>query len=122
MAIAIDPSVFVLSAGVNNRRRRVFSFLYSIVFTNVSDPVGSGFISSLARPNITGVLLYEDGVVSKWLAMLKEISPRLGSVALLGNPKATPFDYFRRSAEAAIPRRERPSRALSRSRAKSSCE
>jgi putative ABC transport system substrate-binding protein len=74
-----------------------------IVFTEVSDPVGAGFIASLARPggNLTGVLLYEAGIIGKWLAMLKEIAPPLTRVALMGNPKTTAFDYFWRAAEAA---------------------
>jgi putative tryptophan/tyrosine transport system substrate-binding protein len=76
-----------------------------MVFVNVSDPIGSGFIASLARPggNFTGVLLYEEGIVGKWLAMLKEIAPRLERVALVANPKTTPYDYFLRSAEAIAP-------------------
>ena len=74
-----------------------------IVFVNVSDPIGSGLIASLARPggNITGLLLYETGVVGKWLAMLKEIAPRLERVALVANPKTSPFNYFLRAAEVA---------------------
>jgi putative ABC transport system substrate-binding protein len=73
------------------------------VFVNVSDPIGSGLIASLARPggNITGLLLYETGVVGKWLAMLKEIAPRLERVALVANPKTSPFNYFLRAAESA---------------------
>jgi putative ABC transport system substrate-binding protein len=76
-----------------------------IVFVNVSDPIGSGLVASLARPggNFTGVLQYEAGVVGKWLAMLKEISPRLERVALVANPKTCPYDYFLRAAEAAAP-------------------
>ena len=76
-----------------------------IVFVNVSDPIGSGFVASLARPgeNFTGVLQYEASVVSKWLAMLKEIEPRLERVAFVANPKTTPYDYFLRAAEAAAP-------------------
>jgi putative tryptophan/tyrosine transport system substrate-binding protein len=76
-----------------------------IVFTDVSDPIGAGFIASLARPggNLTGVLLYEEGIVGKWLAMLKEIAPDLTRVAIIGNPKTTPFDYFQRAAKAASP-------------------
>jgi putative ABC transport system substrate-binding protein len=76
-----------------------------IVFTSVSDPIGAGFAASLARPggNLTGVLLYEPGIMGKWLAMLKEIAPRLTRAALMGNPKTTPFDYFRRAAEATAP-------------------
>ena len=74
-----------------------------IVFVNVSDPIGSGFVATLARPggNFTGVLQYEAGVVGKWLAMLKEIAPHLERVALVANPKTTPYDYFVRAAEAA---------------------
>jgi len=78
-----------------------------IVFTNVSDPIGAGFITSLARPggNLTGVLQYEAGIVGKWLAMLKEIAPHLTRIALVGNPKTSgsAFDYFLRSAEVAAP-------------------
>ena len=74
-----------------------------IVFANVSDPIGSGFVATLARPggNFTGVLQYEASVVGKWLAMLKEIAPRLERVALVANPKTTAYDYFVRAAEAA---------------------
>jgi putative ABC transport system substrate-binding protein len=73
-----------------------------IVFVNVSDPIGSGLIASLARPggNLTGLLLYEEGITGKWLAMLKEIAPQLARAALIANPKSTPFDYFVRAAEA----------------------
>jgi putative ABC transport system substrate-binding protein len=76
-----------------------------IVFTSVSDPIGGGFVASLARPggNLTGVLLYEAGIVGKWLAMLKEIAPRLTRAALIGNPRTTPFNYFQRAAEDAAP-------------------
>jgi len=76
-----------------------------MVFVNVSDPIGSGFIASLARPggNFTGVLLYEAGIVGKWMALLKEIAPGLQRVALVANPKTTAYDYFVRSAEAIAP-------------------
>jgi len=59
-------------------------------------------LASLARPgsNLTGVLHLEAGIVGKWLAMLKEIAPRLSRVALLANPKTTSYDYFMRSGGA----------------------
>jgi len=55
-----------------------------IVFANIADPIGSGFVASLPRPggNITGLMLFEASVTGKWLAMLKEIAPRLERVAL----------------------------------------
>ena len=74
-----------------------------IVFVEVSDPIGSGFIASLARPggNLTGIIQYEAGIAGKWLAMLKEIAPNLARVALLANPKGTAYEYFLRNATAA---------------------
>ena len=45
-------------------------------------------------------MLYEPGIVGKWLAMLKEIAPQLVRAALMANPKTTPFDYFVQSAKA----------------------
>jgi putative ABC transport system substrate-binding protein len=77
-----------------------------IVFTYVIDPIGAGFISSLPRPggNLTGIMAYEQGMVGKWLSMLKEIAPQTAGVALLGNPKtAVYYDYLLRAAEAAAP-------------------
>ena len=73
-----------------------------IVFFSVSDPIGSGLIASLAHPtgNATGVLLYEEGITGKWLAMLKEVAPKTARVAIVANPKTTPFDYFLRTAKA----------------------
>jgi putative tryptophan/tyrosine transport system substrate-binding protein len=76
-----------------------------IVFVNVSDAIGMGFIASLPRPggNVTGVLHYEATIVGKWLAMLKEIAPRLARAALMANPKVSSYQYFLRSAEATAP-------------------
>jgi len=103
--VATQPDVILAHttrvAAALQRESRVIP----IVFVNVSDPIGSGFVASLARPgkNFTGVLQYEASVVGKWLAMLKEIAPRLERVALVANPKTTPYDYFLRAAEAAAP-------------------
>jgi putative ABC transport system substrate-binding protein len=74
-----------------------------VVFNAVSDPIGYGLVDSLARPggNVTGFLLYEEGIVGKWMAMLKEVAPRLTRVALIANPKVGPYDYFMRAAATA---------------------
>jgi len=76
-----------------------------IVFVNVSDPIGAGFVDTLARPggNLTGLLHYEAGICGKWLALLKEIAPRLARAALVADPKSPVYDYFLRSANAAAP-------------------
>ena len=62
-----------------------------IVFATVVDPVGGGLIDSLARPggNVTGFLLYEYSLGTKWLELLKQIAPNVTRVAVLRNA-ATP--------------------------------
>ena len=100
--VALQPDVILAHTTPVTAALQQESRTIPIVFVNVSDPIGSGFVASLARPgrNLTGVLQYEAGIVGKWLAMLKEISPRLARVGLLANPKTTAYDYFVRSAEA----------------------
>jgi ABC-type uncharacterized transport system substrate-binding protein len=60
-----------------------------IVFTNVVDPVGAGFVDSLARPggNVTGFVSLEYGLSIKWLELLKEIAPRVNRVAVIRDPE-----------------------------------
>jgi ABC-type uncharacterized transport system substrate-binding protein len=73
-----------------------------IVFVTVSDPIGSGFIASLARPggNLTGLTLFEASISGKWLPMLKEIAPHLARAAFVVNPKTSSFGHYQREAEA----------------------
>jgi len=65
-----------------------------VVFLSVSDPVGLGFVASLAHPggNITGFANYEPAIGGKWLQLLKEIAPGVARVALLFNPQTAPFN------------------------------
>jgi ABC-type uncharacterized transport system substrate-binding protein len=72
-----------------------------IVFVNVSDPVGSGFVASLARPggNLTGLLLYEESIVGKWLGMLKESAPQMKRVAFIATPTSPTYYYFLKTAQ-----------------------
>ena len=64
-----------------------------IVFANIVDPLGRGFISDMARPggNVTGILNYEFSMGGKWLETLKQIAPAVRSVALLFNPDMAPY-------------------------------
>jgi putative tryptophan/tyrosine transport system substrate-binding protein len=63
------------------------------VFVLVLDPVGEGFVSSIARPgaNMTGFINLEPSMASKWLELLTEIAPGIERVALLFNPDTAPF-------------------------------
>ena len=75
-----------------------------VVFANVSDPVGSGFVQSLSHPggNVTGFINIESSVGGKWLQLLKDVMPQLTRATVLFNPAAAPHaDYYRRTIEAA---------------------
>src|SRR5215472_11650020 len=78
-----------------------------IVFTAISDPVGSGFAQSLARPggNATGFTNFVPTMAAKWLEVLKEIAPQVQHVALLFNPETAPYvsEYYQRPFEQASP-------------------
>jgi putative ABC transport system substrate-binding protein len=62
-----------------------------IIFVHVPDPVGAGFVDSLARPggNATGFLLFEYGISGKWLELLREIAPGVTRVAVIRDPAIT---------------------------------
>jgi putative ABC transport system substrate-binding protein len=100
--IALQPDVILAHSTASVAALQRETRTIPIVFVNVSDPIGLRFVASLARPggNLTGVLHLEASIVSKWLAMLKEIDPGITNVALLGNRKATSFDYFLDFAQA----------------------
>jgi putative ABC transport system substrate-binding protein len=77
----------------------------SVVFVNVSDPVGDGFVASLPRPggNITGFINLESSMGGKWLELLKEVAPGVIRAAMLFNPDVSPGagTYFLHPFEAA---------------------
>jgi putative tryptophan/tyrosine transport system substrate-binding protein len=64
-----------------------------IVFVQVTDPVGDGFVPNLARPGgfLTGFTSFEFTICSKWLEALKHVAPKVRRVALMFNPDTAPF-------------------------------
>ncbi len=75
-----------------------------LVFVNVSDPIGSGFVESLPRPggNVTGFINLESSLVEKWLELLKEVAPRVTRVAVMFNPQTAPYvEYYLKPLETA---------------------
>jgi putative ABC transport system substrate-binding protein len=74
-----------------------------IVFVNVSDPIGAGFVATLAKPSgaITGFISNEPTLGSKWPGLLKEIAPTIERMGFLFNPDTAPYaEPFFRQAEA----------------------
>jgi putative ABC transport system substrate-binding protein len=76
-----------------------------IVFTQIVDPVESGFVASLAQPggNLTGFTPFEFPTATKWLEILKEIAPGVTRVATILNPIQSPQVKILRAIEAAAP-------------------
>ena len=75
-----------------------------IIFVNIADPIGSGFVASFPRPggNVTGFTNLEPTMPGKWLELLKEIAPRVARVAMLFNPAtASYFDLYLKPFQAA---------------------
>jgi len=90
--VALTPDVILASTSPSVAALQQASRTVPIVFASVTDPVGQGFVASLARPggNATGFALYEYGISAKWLELLKEIAPQLKRVAVVRDP-SLPF-------------------------------
>jgi putative tryptophan/tyrosine transport system substrate-binding protein len=89
--VALAPDVTLASAtqGVAALQRVTRSV--PIVFANVVDPVGAGFVSSLARPrgNTTGFVSFEYSISAKWVELLKKLAPQTTRIAVLRDPAIT---------------------------------
>jgi putative tryptophan/tyrosine transport system substrate-binding protein len=86
--VARAPDVLVASGGAVTAALQLATRTVPIVFANVFDPVGAGFVTSMARPggNATGFTPFEYGMSGKWLELLKQIAPAVRRVAVLQNP------------------------------------
>jgi len=86
--VALAPDVILASASASVAALLQTTRTVPIVFANVIDPVGAGFVAKLARPggNATGFTLFEYSLSGKWLELLKEIAPNLTRIAILRDP------------------------------------
>jgi putative ABC transport system substrate-binding protein len=86
--VALAPNVILANGGSIMAPLQQVTRTVPIVFAAVADPVGSGFVSSLARPggNSTGFANFEYGISGKWLELLKQIAPTVTRVAVLRDP------------------------------------
>ena len=86
--IALNPDVILTVGGSQVGPLQELTSTLPIVFVQVTDPVGGGFVDSLARPgrNATGFTVFEFGIGGKWLELLKEVAPRVTRVAMLRDP------------------------------------
>ena len=86
--VALAPDVILASSSPAMMSLQQLTRTVPMVFVNIVDPVGAGFVESLARPggNATGFTIYEYGMSAKWLELLKEIVPPLKLAAVLRDP------------------------------------
>ena len=86
--VALMPDVILASGSPSVGALQQATDTLPVVFATVADPVGAGFVASLARPggNVTGFMLLEYGIGTKWLEMLKEVAPSVTRVAVLRDP------------------------------------
>jgi putative ABC transport system substrate-binding protein len=90
--IALTPDVVLASGTQALGAMHSLTRTVPIVFVNVVDPVGSGFVASLARPGgtSTGFTVFEYSIAGKWIELLKQIAPNLRYAAVLRDP-STPY-------------------------------
>jgi putative ABC transport system substrate-binding protein len=86
--VALAPDVILASSSASTAALQQATRTVPIVFAIVVDPVGAGYVASLARPggNVTGFTLFEYSLSGKWLELLKEIAPNLMRIAILRDP------------------------------------
>jgi putative tryptophan/tyrosine transport system substrate-binding protein len=101
--ITLAPDIIVVWANPAAMIVRKATQTIPIVFVVVSDPVGGGFVTNLARPggNITGFQNFETAIGGKWLELLKEIAPGVRRVAFVQSPDISAHVAFMHAAEAA---------------------
>jgi putative ABC transport system substrate-binding protein len=101
--VRLAPDVIVANSTPVMARLRSATSAIPIVFAMLNDPIGQGFVSSLAHPggNITGFSFVESEIVGKWINLLGNVKPNLSRVALMFNPDTAPFfDTYLRSFNA----------------------
>jgi ABC-type uncharacterized transport system substrate-binding protein len=101
--VGLAPDVIVPSTNQVTRIVQQETRTIPVVFVFIGDPVGSGFVASLARPgrNITGFANFENSIGGKWLELLKEIAPHAKRAGFIFNPDAAPNVGFFHAAESA---------------------
>jgi putative ABC transport system substrate-binding protein len=91
--IGLKAEVLVANGTPSLLAARQATSIIPTVFVSVADPVGQGFVPSLARPggNVTGFSAEEASMGGKWLELLKELAPRVRRIAVIYNPQTAPY-------------------------------
>ena len=103
--VAMSPDVIVPNTNLMMAILQQETHTIPVVFVYVGDPVGSGYVTNLARPggNATGFSALDTAIGGKWLELLKESAPDVSRVAVILHPETPPNVGFLHAAEAAAP-------------------
>jgi putative ABC transport system substrate-binding protein len=91
--VALNPDLILSTSGPTTSVLLQHTRTIPVIFGNLADPVGSGFVQSLSRPggNVTGFINVEPAMIGKWLELLKAFAPRVKRVAAVFNPAAATY-------------------------------
>lgn len=94
--VALHPDVLVASNTPSTAALLRETRTIPIVFATVTDPIGSGFVKTIARPegNATGFFALDSAMGGKWLETLKEVAPKVVRAALIFNPETAPYSHY----------------------------
>src|SRR5262249_6303184 len=104
--VDLQPDVLFTTSTPSTRALQQLTRTIPIVFVNVTEPVGQGFVEGLAHPggNLTGTANFEFAIAGKWLGVLKELAPSLVQASFLFNPATAPSpEVFFRVLESLAP-------------------
>ena len=103
--VELKPDVIVVHSTPAVNALRQLKSTTPMVFVLIADPIGSGFVASLAHPggNLTGFMNVDAPMAGKWLELIKEAAPKVKRVALIFNPRTSPYQsYLNSFREAAL--------------------
>jgi putative ABC transport system substrate-binding protein len=104
--VELKPNVIVVHSTPAVNALRQLTSTTPMVFVLIADPIGSGFVASLAHPGgkLTGFMNVDAPMAGKWLELIKEIAPKIMRVALIFNPRTSPYQSYLRSFDESAPK------------------
>jgi putative tryptophan/tyrosine transport system substrate-binding protein len=104
--VELKPDAIVVHSTPAVKELRQLTSTIPMVFVLIADPIGSGFVSSLNHPggNLTGFMNVDAPMAGKWLELIKEVAPTIKRVALIYNPRTSPYQSFLNSFDESAPK------------------
>lgn len=104
--VELHPDVIVVHSTPAVNALRKLTSTTPMVFALIADPIGSGFVDSLAKPGgiLTGFMNVDAPMAGKWLELILEVAPKVKQVALVFNPRTSPYHSYLREFEVSAPK------------------